>query len=261
MQPNDVSKKSLKVLDKKLEWLSEHADFDVTINSVLGSDIRQPEDAFQVAKRARDLRFNSTVGILHDGGGQLRALSGTQASVHERILGLATGLFSFAHLDAFQRNTVRGLSNGWHCPAGGRFLYICEDGLVHYCSQQRGHPAIPLERYSREDLIREGAPNRKAARPFAQFRASTKPPCSTTFAPARARRWLVFSHAGKNAIQVGKRRHRCARCNGCSFVIRASGTSSARRQCASSACARLQSTKSRRLFDAFVAIARDDESR
>jgi hypothetical protein len=49
------------------------------------------------------------------------------------------------------------LPNHWHCPAGGRFLYICEDGLVHYCSQQRGHPGIPLEQYTREDLVREGA--------------------------------------------------------------------------------------------------------
>ena len=32
------------------------------------------------------------------------------------------------------------------CRAGARYLYICEDGLVHYCSQQRGYPATPLDR-------------------------------------------------------------------------------------------------------------------
>src|SRR5579885_889379 len=140
VQPDDVSKKSLKVLDRKLAWLAEYADFDVTINSVLGSEIRQPEDALAIAARARGLGFNSTVGILHDGSGQLQSLSSAQKSVYDRILRLGTGLFSFAHLDAFQQNTIRGLPNQWHCPAGGRFLYICEDGLVHYCSQQRGHP-------------------------------------------------------------------------------------------------------------------------
>ncbi len=31
--------------------------------------------------------------------------------------------------------------------AGSRYLYVCEDGLVHYCSQQRGTPAIPLRQY------------------------------------------------------------------------------------------------------------------
>jgi hypothetical protein len=33
--------------------------------------------------------------------------------------------------------------------------YICEDGLVHYCSQQRGYPAIPLEKYTRQHLEHE----------------------------------------------------------------------------------------------------------
>src|SRR5262249_39553148 len=36
VEPDDVSKKSLRLLDKKLQWLAEHADFDVNINSVVG---------------------------------------------------------------------------------------------------------------------------------------------------------------------------------------------------------------------------------
>jgi hypothetical protein len=144
------------MLDKKLQWLAEYAEFDVTINSVLGSAISHPEDAYQIAVRARELGFTSTVGILHDGHGQLESLNPEQTRIHERIIGLGTGLFSFAHHDAFQQNIVRGLPNSWHCPAGGRFLYICEEGLVHYCSQQRGRPGIPLAEYGREDLIREG---------------------------------------------------------------------------------------------------------
>ena len=165
VQPDEVSKKSLKVLDQKLQWLAEYAEFDVTINSVLGSEIVQPEDAYQIAARARELGFNSTVGILHDGSGQLGALQERQRGVYERILGLGTGLFSFAHLDAFQQNTIRGLPNPWHCPAGGRFLYICEDGLVHYCSQQRGKPGIPLADYTPDDLKREGS-RTKGCAPF-----------------------------------------------------------------------------------------------
>src|SRR5689334_8786561 len=163
--PDEVSKKSLKVLDKKLQWLAEHADFDVTINSVLGSGIAHPEDAYQIAVRARELGFTSTVGILHDGHGQLESLSPEQTRVYERIIGLGHGLFSFAHHDAFQQNITRGLPNNWHCTAGGRFLYICEEGLVHYCSQQRGRPGIPLADYSREDLIRE-AQKPKGCAPF-----------------------------------------------------------------------------------------------
>lgn len=165
VQPDAVSKKSLKVLDQKLQWLAKHAEFSVTINSVLGSDIAQPEDAYEIASRARGLGFNSTVGILHDGAGQLRPLDQTQRSVYDRISAVKGGLFSFSHFDAFQKNVIQGLPNQWHCRAGGRFLYICEDGLVHYCSQQRGKPGIPLERYTREDILREAA-TPKACAPF-----------------------------------------------------------------------------------------------
>src|SRR5665213_86910 len=75
VMPDEVSKKSLKVLDKTLQILAEHADFHVNINSVLGGGISTPEDALVVGKRAMDLGFTSPVGIIHDGDGQLRPLA------------------------------------------------------------------------------------------------------------------------------------------------------------------------------------------
>jgi MoaA/NifB/PqqE/SkfB family radical SAM enzyme len=157
VQPDATSRKSLRVLDRKLEWLAEYAEFGVTINSVLGCGIGNPEDAYTIGNRARALGFHSTVGILHDHSGQLEPLRPEHQNVYRRFRALGSSLFSFAHFDHFQENTSRGLPNQWHCRAGGRFLYICEDGLVHYCSQQRGHPAIPLESYTRDDLQREAA--------------------------------------------------------------------------------------------------------
>jgi MoaA/NifB/PqqE/SkfB family radical SAM enzyme len=165
VNPDEVSKKSLKVLDRKLQWLAQHAEFDVTINSVLGGEIRRPEDAYEISRRALELQFTSTVGILHDGSGQLHALNAEQRAVYHRIFARPGGLFTFAHQDAYQRNLIRGAPNDWHCRAGGRFLYICEDGLVHYCSQQRGRPGIPLEQYTRDDIVREAAV-RKGCAPF-----------------------------------------------------------------------------------------------
>src|SRR5262249_9376709 len=44
VEPDDVSLKSLKTLDARLEMLARHADFHVNINSVLGSGVRHPED-------------------------------------------------------------------------------------------------------------------------------------------------------------------------------------------------------------------------
>lgn len=157
VEPDDTSKKSLRVLERKLEWLAREAEFSVTINSVLGVAVENPEDALTVARCARSLGFNSTVGIAHDGAGQSRALPQRQFSIYQEIRRLETGVFSFAHYDRFQENLVRGLANTWHCRAGARFLYICEDGLVHWCSQQRGHPGIPLADYTREDVERQYA--------------------------------------------------------------------------------------------------------
>jgi len=157
VNPDQTSMKSLKVLDRRLQWLAAFAEFPVSVNSVLGSPVRNPQDARTVALRARALGLGSTVGILHDGGGQLQPLAPDHLAIYRDLLEPDQKLFSFAQYDRFQRNISEGRPNQWHCRAGGRFLYICEDGLVHYCSQQRGRPAIPLEKYSREDLEREAA--------------------------------------------------------------------------------------------------------
>jgi MoaA/NifB/PqqE/SkfB family radical SAM enzyme len=151
--PDEVSKKSLKVLDQKLKLLAEHAEFQVNINSVLGSGIKNPEDALNVAHRAVQLGFTSTVGILHDGQGQLQPLGQREREIFEEIMTL--GKRSFTRVNGFQHNIAAGRENNWRCRAGSRYLYICEDGLVHYCSQQRGYPGIPLAQYTDEQRHRE----------------------------------------------------------------------------------------------------------
>ncbi len=151
--PDEVSKKSLKVLDQKLQLLASHAVFQVNINSVLGSGVKNPEDALAVAHRAVALGFTSTVGILHDNNGQLRPLTPRETEIFEEIMTL--GKRSYSRFNQFQHNIARGQVNQWRCRSGARYLYICEDGLVHWCSQQRGYPGIPLEKYTAEDRRRE----------------------------------------------------------------------------------------------------------
>jgi MoaA/NifB/PqqE/SkfB family radical SAM enzyme len=153
VNPDEVSKKSLKVLDSKLKMLSQHAIFQVNINSVLGSPVKNPEDALTVARRALELGFTSTVGILHDHDGQLQPLDEVQRGIYKRIMEM--GKRSYARFNDFQKNISHGLPNDWRCRAGSRYLYICEDGLVHYCSQQRGFPGIPLAKYTPEHLAHE----------------------------------------------------------------------------------------------------------
>src|SRR5215472_11431072 len=146
VMPDEVSKKSLKVLDKKLKMLAEHADFHVNINSVVGGGIHNPDDALVVGRRAVQLGFTSTIGIIHDGDGQLRPLGDEEREVFLKMKQLEKK--NYSRINWFQNNIAHGKPNDWRCRAGARYLYICEDGLVHYCSQQRGYPGIPLERYT-----------------------------------------------------------------------------------------------------------------
>jgi MoaA/NifB/PqqE/SkfB family radical SAM enzyme len=151
--PDEVSKKSWKTLDIRLEWLSQLAVFQVNINSVLGSGVKNPEDALTIANRAVELGFTSTVGIIHDGEGQLKGLNARQIEIFEEIMSM--GKSSFSRFNDFQHNVARGKEHNWRCRSGSRYLYVCEDGLVHWCSQQRGYPGIPLDQYTTEMRHRE----------------------------------------------------------------------------------------------------------
>ncbi len=153
VMPDAVSKKSLKVLDAKLRMLAEHAEFHVNINSVVGGGVANPEDAYTISKRALGLGFSSTIGIIHDGSGQLKPLGGEERAVWDRVRKLTRR--SYSRFNHFQEAIANGEPNDWRCRAGGRYLYICENGLVHYCSQQRGYPGVPLAGYTTADVKRE----------------------------------------------------------------------------------------------------------
>ena len=167
--PDDVSKKSLKTLDapdrdgrvhSKLKLLRMHADFQVNINSVLGGGTRNPEDARTINTRARELGFTTSIGIIHDGLGQLKPLGPLEREIYEDVSRHIDGMTHvvkniYSGIRDFQANLVDGRPNEWRCRAGARYLYVCENGLVHYCSQQRGMPGIPLEKYTLDHIRRE----------------------------------------------------------------------------------------------------------
>jgi len=153
VKPDDVSQKSLKVLDSKLVNLRDHAEFQVNVNSVLGSGCPNPEDALEIAKRAKALGFSTSVGIIHDGTGMLKALNERERAIYDESVKVGAGVYT--RIRGFQDNLIDGKPNDWQCRAGARYLYICEDGLVHYCSQQRGYPAVPIAEWTRDDIVRE----------------------------------------------------------------------------------------------------------
>ncbi|MGV9364168.1 radical SAM protein [Amycolatopsis sp. NPDC003731] len=169
VEPDETSMKSLRVLDRRLDWLKTYATFDVNINSVVGGGIRNPDDAYTIALRAHELGFSTSVGIIHDGSGTLRPLSAAEREVYRKIRRLSRGgaalLGQAFATGSFQDNLAEGRPNDWHCRAGARYLYVDEAGIVSYCSQQRGTPGVPVAEYTL-DMLREHFRTPKACAPL-----------------------------------------------------------------------------------------------
>lgn len=206
VNPDDVSKKSLKVLDSKLVNLYKYAEFGVNINSVIGGGIANPEDALVIARRAVEFGFTTSLGVIHDGNGTLKPLNEVEQRVYRAMKKI--GKKSYARIHKFQDNLSLGLPNQWRCRAGGRYLYICEDGLVHYCSQQRGYPAVPLEKYTLEDIRREYF-TKKSCAPFCTVACVHQ---IATFDNWRDPQYLdpvssVYSHAPSQEKEVNEPLH------------------------------------------------------
>src|SRR5476649_1328560 len=91
IEPDEVSKKSLRLLDKKLQHLHDHATFDVNINSVLGGGIKNPEDARTINTRARELGFSTSIGIIHDGRSEERRVGLVERKVFDEVSAAISG--------------------------------------------------------------------------------------------------------------------------------------------------------------------------
>src|SRR5439155_5418448 len=106
VNPDEVSRKSLRVLDKKLRYLAEHADCDININSVIGGGIRKAADALTVAQRAMELGFSTTVGVIHDEDGTLKPLTEDEKQAFHAVKKL--GNKDHARLNWFQDSITEG---------------------------------------------------------------------------------------------------------------------------------------------------------
>ena len=153
VEPDEVSKKSLKVLDKKLQMLAEHAEFHVNINSVVGGGFKDPNDALVIGKRALELGFESTIGIIHDGERAAEAAEG----------GRGAGLLRDDEPEEDQLRAVRQVSGGDCAGAAERLALPRGVALPVYLRgragalllQQRGYPGVPLAEYTTADVKRE----------------------------------------------------------------------------------------------------------
>ena len=124
VEPDEVSKKSLRLLDKKLQNLKDHATFDVNINSVLGGGIKNPEDARTINNRARELGFSTSIGIIHDGSGRLKPLGAAERKVYDEVSAAISGagqVFKnlYSGIRSFQDNLADGPTVGDVAERGG----------------------------------------------------------------------------------------------------------------------------------------------
>lgn len=155
LRPDDVSMKSLHSVEGKLALLAEHARFKVNVNSVLGISDERTADVVTVARTAAKHGLQHSVGVLHDHTGLLKPLSALQMRAYAQVTKISPSIVHTLNYRLFQKNLMHGRSNDWKCRAGARYLYVTEDGRVHWCSQQRGTPGIPLADYTRRDIKRE----------------------------------------------------------------------------------------------------------
>ena len=155
LEPDAVSMKSLASVEGKLGLLARHARFKVNVNSVLGISEERTQDVVAVAKAAAGYGLQHSVGVLHDDAGILKPLSPGQMRAYRQVTRISPSLVHGLNYRLFQKNLMQGRPNRWKCRAGARYLYVAEDGRVHWCSQQRGHPNVPLAEYSRADIRRE----------------------------------------------------------------------------------------------------------
>ncbi len=156
VEPNEMSQKSWARLKGRMQLLAEHAEFSVNVNAVLGSCT--PDETRLVVAEVERMGFYMTVGLLHDGDGQLDGgLVGIEdlPAFYEEIHARSKKSIFHAAGEGWEREMLLTGRSDWRCRAGARYLYIDEDGLVSYCSQWRGRPGTPLLEYARDDLVRE----------------------------------------------------------------------------------------------------------
>ncbi len=152
LEPNEVSEKSLSKIQKRLVSLKQHARFGVNVNAVLGSC--SPDATRTLVDEVERLGFFMTVGLLHDGKGQLDAgLAGAELPALYREMRRRSKKSVFHHVgEGWEDRMIAQRDVPFRCRAGARYLYVDEHGTVSYCSQRRADPGLPLLEYTRAHL-------------------------------------------------------------------------------------------------------------
>jgi len=149
VNPNDVSKKSLKTILPKLKLLAKYARFRVRINCVLGSS--PPAEAIEVARTVIGLGFDMNTSLVRAEDGTLLPVSEETRAAYETIRSLGKRAPFFLD-DDYTKPLMENGESEWKCRAGARTFHVDEFGMVHLCAPRVGSPGKPIAQYTVEDI-------------------------------------------------------------------------------------------------------------
>jgi MoaA/NifB/PqqE/SkfB family radical SAM enzyme len=112
LEDNEITEKSMRRLQPKLELLRQHATFMVRVNGVLGSG--NPAEIEEVANVVVGFGFGFQCSLMRDSSGQALPLSEEAMQAYLRIRAMK-GRLPFVLNDNFQLPLARGESKGWKC--------------------------------------------------------------------------------------------------------------------------------------------------
>ncbi len=144
---NDVTKKTLHTLRKRLLEIAELAEFKVVMSGVMGTC--PPQETIEMIEFAWECGFIPRVLLIHDHDGQLK-LNGDQLKAYERVkrhIGIR-----FKESLGYRDKLIKGQKSPFKCRAGARYIYIDKDGDAHWCSQKTKLFSRPILEYDIDDL-------------------------------------------------------------------------------------------------------------
>jgi MoaA/NifB/PqqE/SkfB family radical SAM enzyme len=146
--PQRYVQKTLRSLEPKLERLARYARFDVHVTTVLcRENLSELDELMRALER---FPFRISLNIEHDDHGQAVVQGAAFEEAWRRHFEEGRP-FSFIE-EEYGKRLLAGERPAWTCGAGGRFLYVAEDGMVELCSGQRGRIGKTIEEYTEEDL-------------------------------------------------------------------------------------------------------------
>jgi MoaA/NifB/PqqE/SkfB family radical SAM enzyme len=151
--PDRYIQKTFHSLKPKLERLAEHARFDVHVTTVLCPET--VNDFEELTLELARYPFRVSVDIVHDDHGRVTASGPAFERAWKRHYERGKP-FSFIEQE-YGEKLLRGEMPSWKCRAGGRFIYVGEDGMVELCSGQRGRVGKAITEYTESDVRAQGA--------------------------------------------------------------------------------------------------------